>query len=356
MARVAPWTLGSYLWGDKTLQSLQFADDGNAHVHPQAQDIDLNSLIADYFSLTAGNQQVKPTIIFLTDVVGSQAPIQILTTDLLRGWTINPNNGAPVITAEFQTFDSPSASFLNVRTQTGQPSNTFAGAQNLLGMNAGALVLGDDGTFGGVNLPGPWLILTAFPNPGTPLNVTPGVTGSIGTTNKLLAFGDHTHNLSLNSLASNIKQDALAANAGALTTSVPRSDHIHKALVGAVALVNADETQANATVPNADTVLKTYTLAANTYSKIIAEAEGYGTFGALSTNQVISLKVKFAGAQVGITMKLDAALGAASNIPFSLKASAAFAGGGAVDITQSAPAADANTTMFLNSLRVYGVV
>jgi len=93
------------------------------------------------------------------------------------------------------------------------------------------------------------------------------------------------HNMSTSALGTPA-QVALAGARGS-STQVPRFDHAHKALAGTMALVNADETQANATVPNADTVLKTYTLAANTYSKIITEAEGYGTFGALSTNQAV---------------------------------------------------------------------
>ena len=126
--------------------------------------------------------------------------------------------------------------------------------------------------------------------------------------------------------------------------------------LGELQLVNADETQNSATVPNADTAVKTYTLAVNKYARIIAEAEGYGSFVVTSTNQIISIKIKFAGVQVGQTMTLDAALGATSRIPFPVKASGAFTAGGLITVTISAPAADANTTVFLNSLRVYGVI
>jgi len=61
------------------------------------------------------------------------------------------------------------------------------------------------------------------------------------------------------------------------------------------------------------------------------------------------------GLKLGNTIVLDAALGAASNIPFPVKASAAFTGGGTVDVTIGAAVADANTAIFLNSLRVFGL-
>ncbi len=125
---------------------------------------------------------------------------------------------------------------------------------------------------------------------------------------------------------------------------------------GVVVRINADETQASATIPNVDTAVKTYTLAANNYTLIIVEAEGYGSFVLASTNQIISIKIKFGATQIGQTLTLDAALGATSRIPFPIKGSGAFTAGGAITITISAPAADANTTIFLNSLRVYGVI
>src|SRR5207245_5523749 len=123
-----------------------------------------------------------------------------------------------------------------------------------------------------------------------------------------------------------------------------------------VHLVNADETQASATVPNADTTLKTFTLAANTYTQIIVEAEGYVQESALTANQNISIKVKLAGTQAGQTMLFNPqAVTVGAKTPFPIKASGALQAGGAVTVTIGAPAADANTTVFLNSLRVYGV-
>src|SRR5438132_10467835 len=66
MARIPAWTLGSYIWGDKLLQALQFADDANAHVNPQAQDIDINSLIADYVSQTDATAQTIASALGIT--------------------------------------------------------------------------------------------------------------------------------------------------------------------------------------------------------------------------------------------------------------------------------------------------
>jgi hypothetical protein len=126
---------------------------------------------------------------------------------------------------------------------------------------------------------------------------------------------------------------------------------------GRVELINADETQSSATVPNADTALKTYTLAANTYTSIIAEAEGYVQESLTTTNQNVNIKIKYAGTQNGQTMIFNPqALTTGAKTPFPIKASGAFTAGGTVTITIGAAAADANTTVFLNSLRVYGVI
>ena len=126
---------------------------------------------------------------------------------------------------------------------------------------------------------------------------------------------------------------------------------------GMVVLVNADETQASATVPNTDTAVKTFTLAANSYSSIIAEAEGYVQESLTTTNQNVNIKIKFAGTQKGQTMIFNPqALTTGAKTPFPIKASGAFTAGGTVTVTIGAAAADANTTVFLNSLRVYGVV
>ena len=121
-----------------------------------------------------------------------------------------------------------------------------------------------------------------------------------------------------------------------------------------IVVENLDETQTSATIPNADTDLKTYVLPANSYTHVIVEAEGYVAFTTLSTNQDVNLKIKDGSTQVGQTMKIDAALSATSKIPFSIKTSFVDTIGATLHITHGAAAADANTTTFLNSLRVYG--
>ena len=174
----------------------------------------------------------------------------------------------------------------------------------------------------------------------------------LGLGSTTVVIGDNGSSLSGNAGTGNLKflSDGASRNADLSTFS-----SVTAKVTGTVNLVNADETQASATVPNADTTLKTYTLAANTYATIIVEAEGYGQFGATSTNQTVNIKVKFAGTQKGQTMALDAALAASAKVPFPIKASGAFTAGGTVTVTIGAAAADANTTIFLNSLRVYGV-
>src|SRR5947199_305113 len=63
MARVPAWAIGSILWGDKTLQAAQFADDSNPHTNPQPSDIDINSLITDYLSQTDAKSQTIASVL-----------------------------------------------------------------------------------------------------------------------------------------------------------------------------------------------------------------------------------------------------------------------------------------------------
>ena len=66
--------------------------------------------------------------------------------------------------------------------------------------------------------------------------------------------------------------------------------------------------------------------------------------------------MKLAGTQAGQTMLFNPqAVTVGAKTPFPIKASGVLQAGGAVTVTIGAPAADANTTVFLNSLRVYGV-
>lgn len=119
---------------------------------------------------------------------------------------------------------------------------------------------------------------------------------------------------------------------------------------------NLDEIQVSATVPGADTNLKTYALPANNYTNLVVEAEGYVSLTALSTVQDINIKVKVGGVQIGNTMVFRPASAAVSKVPFPIKASGASAAAATIAVTIGAAAADPNTTIFLNSLRIYGEV
>ena len=119
--------------------------------------------------------------------------------------------------------------------------------------------------------------------------------------------------------------------------------------------ISDNETQATFTIPNADTILTKYSLALNGYSKVIVEGEGYISSVALSTNQIINIKIKSGSTQQGQTMKVDAAVSATSSIPFSIKAAFVQTSAATLAITVGAAAADANTNIFLNSMRVYAV-
>src|SRR6266581_2435844 len=137
MARVPAWTLGSYVWEDKTLQALQYADDANTHVHPQAQDIDINSLIADYLSLTAGNQRVAPTITITDDPASGKANFELLDTGRLRGWQFwGPNfSSSPIISAVLQNNDVVFGTFLVLQQITGAASGQFIAGANAIGFD-----------------------------------------------------------------------------------------------------------------------------------------------------------------------------------------------------------------------------
>jgi len=70
----------------------------------------------------------------------------------------------------------------------------------------------------------------------------------------------------------------------------------------------------------------------------------------LSTNQSINLKIKDGTTQVGNTMVIDGALSASASIPFTLEAAFVETGAVTIHFTEGAAAADANTTVFINSI------
>ncbi len=122
-----------------------------------------------------------------------------------------------------------------------------------------------------------------------------------------------------------------------------------------IVVENFDETQASATVPNVDTNLKTYALPANSYTKVVTEGEGYIVTTVASTQQDLNIKIKYGAAQVGNTVVFNPeTVATGGKIPFTVKATALQAGAVTIAVTIGAAAADLNTSVFLNSLRIYG--
>src|SRR5205807_9942922 len=109
-------------------------------------------------------------------------------------------------------------------------------------------------------------------------------------------------------------------------------------------------TQSSHTVSNADTDIATYSLGANSYTRVIVRITGYVSFVTLSTNQVINLKILNGTTQVGNTMVVDAAVSATSSVPFTLEAVFVQTGAATIHFTEGAAAADANPTVFINSI------
>jgi len=111
-------------------------------------------------------------------------------------------------------------------------------------------------------------------------------------------------------------------------------------------------TQSSHTVSNADTDIATYSLGANSYTRVIVRVTGYVSFVTLSTNQSINLKILDGTTQVGNTMVVDGALSASASIPFTLEAAFVETGAVTIHFTEGAAAVDANTTVIINSIIV----
>ena len=120
----------------------------------------------------------------------------------------------------------------------------------------------------------------------------------------------------------------------------------------ALVLDGQSMTQSSHTVSNADTDIATYSLGANSYTRVIVRVTGYVSFVTLSTNQSVNLKIKDGTTQVGNTMVVDGALSASASIPFILEAAFVETGAVTIHFTEGAAAADANTTVFINSIIV----
>src|SRR5207302_508035 len=126
--------------------------------------------------------------------------------------------------------------------------------------------------------------------------------------------------------------------------------------VGSVQEVNADVSQNSGTVANADTNVKTFALGANTYAKIRARATGFVRFAVLSTLQDINIKIKYGAGQVGQTVVIRAFQAAIGDVGFTVEVEAVQTGAVTIAVTQGAAATDTNTTVFVNSLIIDGIV
>jgi hypothetical protein len=128
-------------------------------------------------------------------------------------------------------------------------------------------------------------------------------------------------------------------------------------------LIYDDESLTTVTVPNVDTAIKSWNPSTNlpAYLGLIIEGEGYikTTSMPASTQQDVSIKVEDVNAAVVLqTIKFNPeSVVASGKIPFAIKAldTQSLAFGINVEISVQAPAADANTSVNLVSLRVYGL-
>lgn len=117
--------------------------------------------------------------------------------------------------------------------------------------------------------------------------------------------------------------------------------------------LSADTTGGNATVPNTDTNIVTYSLGTNTYTKILVTANIEIVTGALSTAQAITLKIKIGATTKTYTVNT---LAAVANHFRAFAIAAAQTSTATVAVSHGAPAADANTTTYVYDLIVWGIV
>lgn len=120
-----------------------------------------------------------------------------------------------------------------------------------------------------------------------------------------------------------------------------------------ILLISANETDQTVTVLNSDSIARTYSLANNTYSRIIVESEVEVSFGVLSIPQDILIKIKNGGATEETFTTHSLAQVGTSAVP--IKVSFVQTGSSTITITQSGITSDANTNVLVHSIRVYGV-
>jgi hypothetical protein len=123
--------------------------------------------------------------------------------------------------------------------------------------------------------------------------------------------------------------------------------------LGQVVSLSENSTTTSATVPNTDTNVKTYSLGANTYSKIVVRANITIVSQGTSSAQDVTVKIKVGNTSKDYVVTIAAA--AAVHVR-SLYLQAAQTSSGTVAVSHGAAAADANTTTNVLDLSVVGVI
>ena len=120
--------------------------------------------------------------------------------------------------------------------------------------------------------------------------------------------------------------------------------------------INASVVQASGKVTSATSIIKTYALAANTYTNIVTFIDGYILGNTSSVLQQVQIYIFYGASQAGNTMIFELANRAASSAPFALRVVAAQAAAANINVNIKAAGADNSTVIFVNSMFVDGLV
>jgi hypothetical protein len=126
-----------------------------------------------------------------------------------------------------------------------------------------------------------------------------------------------------------------------------------QASLGSMILLYDNETDVTQTVANSDTIMRSFNLPANTYSKIMVESESENSFGILSIVEVVNIKIK----DSGVTMKSFPINSLASIGREHVVTKMAFQENSAktITLTQGAALADGSTTITSHSFRIFAI-
>jgi hypothetical protein len=128
---------------------------------------------------------------------------------------------------------------------------------------------------------------------------------------------------------------------------------------GTAVLLSFDVTQHSHTVTLADTDVATIALAANTFTDVRCVVTGFVQINTTGKAQAVSLKIKDTATQKGITQQVNCGDVPATtfiNIPFTMIAVWVEQSAVTIHITESSASVDAATTVFVNSIEVFGIV